>query len=141
MATLPLKPQGLCLRVFSFPSLELRCVSEIDVLILFKQLKLAKGRFQGKTASSCQATGVVTVISWSLDRKQLEEWLASKGKKYKRPPMTLLQKQAVKPSWSKVKAKEEQENPGQHCQAKINNILTECLKLVEEVGMGKELLE
>lgn len=81
------------------------------------------------------------MISRSLDRKQLEEWLASKGKKYKRPPMAQLQKQAVKPSCRKVKAKENQENPEQHCQATINNILTECLKLAEEVGMGKELLE
>lgn len=81
---------------------------------------------------------MVTVISWSLDRKQLEEWLASKGKKYKRPPMMLLQKQAVKASCREVKAKEKQENPEQHCQVKINNILTECLKLIEEVGMGKE---
>lgn len=81
------------------------------------------------------------MISRSLDRKQLEEWLASKGKKYKRPPMAQLQKQAVKPSCRKVKAKENQENPEQHCQATINSILTECLKLIEEVGMGKELLE
>ncbi|NXY25665.1 CKP2L protein, partial [Atrichornis clamosus] len=70
-------------------------------------------------------------------RKQLEEWLASKGKKYKRPPMTLLQKQAVKPSCRKVKAKEKQENPKQHCP--INNILTECLKLIEEGVHAEEL--
>lgn len=56
MATFLLWPQGLCLRAFSFPSPELRCVSEIDIQILSKQLKLAKGRVQGKTASSCQAT-------------------------------------------------------------------------------------
>ncbi|NXC05269.1 CKP2L protein, partial [Orthonyx spaldingii] len=73
-------------------------------------------------------------------RKQLEEWVASKGKKYKRPPMVLLQKQAVMPSCSKVKAKEKQENPEQHCQAKINNILTECLKLIEEGVHTEELL-
>ncbi|NXK69317.1 CKP2L protein, partial [Sylvietta virens] len=73
-------------------------------------------------------------------RKQLEEWLASKGKKYKRPPMTLLQKQAVKPSCRKVKAKEKQENPEQHCQVKINNILTECLKLIEEGVHAEELM-
>ncbi|NWV86360.1 CKP2L protein, partial [Dasyornis broadbenti] len=72
-------------------------------------------------------------------RKQLEEWLASKGKKYKRPPMTLLQKAAVKPSCRKVKAKEKQENPEQNYQAKINNILTECLKLVEEGVNAEEL--
>ncbi|RMB91529.1 hypothetical protein DUI87_32108 [Hirundo rustica rustica] len=74
-------------------------------------------------------------------RKQLEEWLASKGKKYKRPPMMLLQKQAVKPSCRKVKAKEKQENPEQHCQAKIINILTECLKLIEEGVHTEELTE
>ncbi|NWT09101.1 CKP2L protein, partial [Vireo altiloquus] len=73
-------------------------------------------------------------------RKQLEEWLASKGKKYKRPPMMLLQKQAVKLSCRKVTAKEKQENPEQHCQAKINNILTQCLKFVEEGVSAEELL-
>lgn len=67
--------------------------------------------------------------------------MASKGKKYKQPPMVLLQKQAVKPSCRSVKAKEKQENPEQHCQAEINNILTHCLKFIEEVRMGKELLE
>ncbi|NXT60082.1 CKP2L protein, partial [Chaetops frenatus] len=72
-------------------------------------------------------------------RKQLEEWLASKGKKYKRPPMVLLQKQAVKPSSRKVKAKEMQENPEQHCQGKINKILTECLKLIEKGVREEEL--
>ncbi|NWQ69847.1 CKP2L protein, partial [Neopipo cinnamomea] len=72
-------------------------------------------------------------------RKQLEEWLALKGKKYKRPPMTLLQKQAVKPPCGKVKAKEKQENPEQRCLVKINNILTECLKFVEEGVHAEEL--
>ncbi|NXA15813.1 CKP2L protein, partial [Sapayoa aenigma] len=72
-------------------------------------------------------------------RKQLEEWLASKGKKYKRPPMSLLQKQAVKPPCRKVKAKEKQEDPEQCCLAKINNVLTECLKLVEEGVHAEEL--
>ncbi|NWW31958.1 CKP2L protein, partial [Panurus biarmicus] len=72
-------------------------------------------------------------------RKQLEEWLASKGKKYKRPPMALLQKQAVKLSCRQVKGKVKQENPEQHCQAKINSILTECLKLIEEGVHAEEL--
>ncbi|NWY97019.1 CKP2L protein, partial [Loxia curvirostra] len=73
-------------------------------------------------------------------RKQLEEWLVSKGRTYKRPPMMLLQKQAVKPSCRKVKATEKQENPEQRCQAKINNILTECLKLIEEGVHAEEIL-
>ncbi|NXK19856.1 CKP2L protein, partial [Arenaria interpres] len=65
-------------------------------------------------------------------RKQLEEWLASKGKIYKRPPMMLLQKKAVKLSCRNVKEKEKQEKPEQLCLEKINNILTECLELAEE---------
>ncbi|NWS09894.1 CKP2L protein, partial [Pachyramphus minor] len=72
-------------------------------------------------------------------RKQLEEWLALKGKKYKRPPMTLLQKQAVKPPCRKFKAKEKQENPEQRYLVKINNLLTECLKFVEEGVDAEEL--
>ncbi|NXC97954.1 CKP2L protein, partial [Certhia familiaris] len=72
-------------------------------------------------------------------RKQLEEWLASKGKKYKRPPMSLLQKQAVKPSCRKVKAQEKQENSEQYCQATTNKILTECLKLIEEGVEAEEV--
>ncbi|NXM34396.1 CKP2L protein, partial [Oxyruncus cristatus] len=72
-------------------------------------------------------------------RKQLEEWLALKGKKYKRPPMTMLQKQAVKPPCRKVKAKEKQENPEQRCLVKINDILTECLKFVEKGVHAEEL--
>ncbi|XP_038016078.1 cytoskeleton-associated protein 2-like isoform X2 [Motacilla alba alba] len=83
-------------------------------------------------ASGMQARRVPRTPSAADRRKQLEEWLASKGRTYKRPPMMLLQKQAVKPSCRKVKATEKQENPGQRCQAKINNILTECLKLIEE---------
>ncbi|NWR46107.1 CKP2L protein, partial [Regulus satrapa] len=70
-------------------------------------------------------------------RKQLEEWVASRGRKYKRPPMRLLQKQAVLPSCRSIRAKEEKENLEQHCQAMINNILTDCLKLIEE-GVHEE---
>ncbi|NXL06546.1 CKP2L protein, partial [Mesembrinibis cayennensis] len=72
-------------------------------------------------------------------RKQLEEWLASKGKTYKRPPMTLLQKKPVKLSRTNVKEKEKQEKPEQLCLENINNVLTECLKLVEEGVQEEEL--
>ncbi|NWU52305.1 CKP2L protein, partial [Dromas ardeola] len=72
-------------------------------------------------------------------RKQLEEWLASKGKIYKRPPMMLLQKKAVKLSWRNDKEKEKQEKPEQLCLEKINNILTECLKLVEEGVQAEDI--
>ncbi|NXW66331.1 CKP2L protein, partial [Eurystomus gularis] len=72
-------------------------------------------------------------------RKQLEEWLASKGKTYKRPPMMLLQKNPVKLSWRNVKEKEKQEKPEQQSLEKINNMLTECLKLVEKGAQAEEL--
>ncbi|NWR58559.1 CKP2L protein, partial [Bucorvus abyssinicus] len=81
-------------------------------------------------------------------RKQLEEWLASKGKTYKRPPMMLLQKQPVKLSWRNVKEKvkqekpeepEEPEIPEQLSLEKIDDVLTECLKLVEEGVPAEEL--
>ncbi|NWX50953.1 CKP2L protein, partial [Steatornis caripensis] len=72
-------------------------------------------------------------------RKQLEEWLASKGKTYKRPPMTLLQKKPVKLSCRYVNEKEKKEKPEQLCLEKINNVLTECLKLVEEGVQAEEL--
>ncbi|KFW63826.1 Cytoskeleton-associated protein 2-like, partial [Pygoscelis adeliae] len=72
-------------------------------------------------------------------RKQLEEWLASKGKIYKRPPMMLLQKKPVNLSWRNAKEKEKQEKPEQLSLENINNILTECLKLVEEGVQAEEL--
>ncbi|XP_039572721.1 cytoskeleton-associated protein 2-like isoform X2 [Passer montanus] len=90
-------------------------------------------------AGGMQAGRVPRTPSAADRRKQLEEWLAAKGKTYKRPPMMLLQKQAVKPSCRKVKATEEQENPEQRYQAKINNIFTECLKLIEEGVHAEEI--
>ncbi|NXU80170.1 CKP2L protein, partial [Oreotrochilus melanogaster] len=72
-------------------------------------------------------------------RKQLQEWLASKGKTYKRPPMMLLQKQPAKLSWRSTKEKEKQEKPEQLLLEKINNILTECLKLIEEGAQAEEV--
>uniref|UniRef100_A0A8D0F7Q9 Cytoskeleton-associated protein 2 C-terminal domain-containing protein n=1 Tax=Strix occidentalis caurina TaxID=311401 RepID=A0A8D0F7Q9_STROC len=112
------------------------------ILFLPKQQKLARGeiaREKSSLASGGGLLGWLTVIPWSFDRKQLEEWLASKGKTYKRPPMTLLQKKPVKLSWRNVKVEEKQEKPEQLCLEKINNILTECLKLVEEGVETEEL--
>ncbi|KAM6191390.1 cytoskeleton-associated protein 2-like [Sarcoramphus papa] len=90
-------------------------------------------------ASGVQAMRVPKTPSAADRKKQLEEWLASKGKTYKRPPMTLLQKKPVKLSWRNVKEKEKQEKPEQLCLEKMNNILTECLKLVEEGVQAEEL--
>ncbi|NXM68688.1 CKP2L protein, partial [Serilophus lunatus] len=71
-------------------------------------------------------------------RRQLEEWLAAKGKTYKRPPMFLLQKQAVIPPCRKPKGNEKQDTPEQ-CLGKTNYILSECLKLLEEGVHAEEL--
>ncbi|XP_065552954.1 cytoskeleton-associated protein 2-like [Lathamus discolor] len=92
-------------------------------------------------ASGIQARGVPKNLSAADRKKQLEEWLASKGKTYKRPPMMLLQKNAVKLSCRNVKEKEKQEKPEEHCLEKINNVLTECLKLIEEGVETEEVLE
>ncbi|NWH62977.1 CKP2L protein, partial [Geococcyx californianus] len=72
-------------------------------------------------------------------RKQLEEWLASKGKAYKRPPMMLLQKTAVKLTWRNTKEKEKQEIQEELFLEKIDSLLTECLKLIEEGVQAEEL--
>ncbi|NWS78131.1 CKP2L protein, partial [Crotophaga sulcirostris] len=72
-------------------------------------------------------------------RKQLEEWLASKGKAYKRPPMMLLQKTEVKLTWRNAKEKEKQKKPKELFPEKIDTLLTECLKLVEEGVQAEEL--
>ncbi|OPJ83831.1 cytoskeleton-associated protein 2-like [Patagioenas fasciata monilis] len=71
-------------------------------------------------------------------RKELEAWVAAKGRVYKRPPMVMLQKTAVKLPCRNVKEKkkqeelEKQEEPEQLSLEKINNILIERLKRVEE---------
>ncbi|XP_021230686.1 cytoskeleton-associated protein 2-like [Numida meleagris] len=79
------------------------------------------------------------------DRKrQLEQWLASKGKCYKRPPMTLPPKKPVKqkekpPLRSTVQEVQKPEKPEQLHVDRINALLTECLKLIEE-GVPSEAL-
>ncbi|OWK51325.1 Cytoskeleton-associated protein 2-like [Lonchura striata] len=111
-------------------------ISEDDLRSRREQLKPELSK-----ASGMQARRVPRIPSAPDRKKELEEWVASKGKTYKRPPMVLLQKQAVKPSCIKVKAKEKQENPEKRCQEKINNILTECQKLIEEGAHAEEIWE
>ncbi|NWU92071.1 CKP2L protein, partial [Upupa epops] len=72
-------------------------------------------------------------------RRQLEEWLASKGKTYKRPPMMLLQKQPVKLSCRSIREKEKPRDPEQLSQERIKSLLTECLKLVEEGAQAEDI--
>ncbi|KAM6288738.1 cytoskeleton-associated protein 2-like [Aegotheles albertisi] len=90
-------------------------------------------------AGGIQARRVPKTPSATDRKKQLEEWVASKGKTYKRPPMMLLQKQAVKLSCRTTEEKEKQEDPEQLCLEKMDGVLTECLKLVEEGAREEEV--
>uniref|UniRef100_A0A8C3LUB2 Cytoskeleton associated protein 2 like n=1 Tax=Chrysolophus pictus TaxID=9089 RepID=A0A8C3LUB2_CHRPC len=77
-------------------------------------------------------------------RRQLEQWLASKGKCYKRPPMTLPPKKPMKqkekpPHRSTVQEEQKPEKPEQLYLTRINALLTECLKLIEEGVPSEEL--
>ncbi|XP_069733495.1 cytoskeleton-associated protein 2-like [Phaenicophaeus curvirostris] len=90
-------------------------------------------------ASGVQARRVPKTPTAADRKKQLEEWLASKGKAYKRPPMILLQKTAVKLPCRNPKEKEKQEKPEEPFLEKIDNLLTQCLKLVEEGAQAEEL--
>uniref|UniRef100_A0A8B9G9Z1 Cytoskeleton associated protein 2 like n=1 Tax=Amazona collaria TaxID=241587 RepID=A0A8B9G9Z1_9PSIT len=83
-------------------------------------------------ARGVQARCVPKSLPAADRRKQLEEWVAAKGKTYKRPPMKLLQAKAVKLSCRSVKEEERQEKPEELCLEKTNDVLTECLKLIEE---------
>lgn len=111
--------------------------------VLPKQLEIQ--RAEGQQSGKCQRSPVVVAaIPWSFHRRQLEQWLASKGKCYKRPPMTLPPKKPMKqkekpPLRSAVQEEEKPEKPEQLHQARINALLSECLKLIEEVGVGKGL--
>uniref|UniRef100_A0A2K6GPJ5 Cytoskeleton associated protein 2 like n=1 Tax=Propithecus coquereli TaxID=379532 RepID=A0A2K6GPJ5_PROCO len=69
-------------------------------------------------------------------RKQLEEWQKSKGKIYKRPPMELKTKRKVIEEmnisfWKSIEQEEEEKKAQLELSSKINNTLTECLKLIE----------
>ncbi|XP_032646236.1 cytoskeleton-associated protein 2-like [Chelonoidis abingdonii] len=75
-------------------------------------------------------------------KKQLEQWLASKGKSYKRPPMTLPAKKPTKKmvNLSFWNGMEEEEKRKQLCvMDKINGMLAECLELAEKGFPSEEL--
>ncbi|NXP72013.1 CKP2L protein, partial [Ramphastos sulfuratus] len=72
-------------------------------------------------------------------RRQLQEWLASKGKTYKRPPMTLLQKNPVKVSCRTAKEQKQQQSPEQSSLEQANSHFTECLRLLEEGAQAEEV--
>ncbi|XP_044273312.1 cytoskeleton-associated protein 2-like [Varanus komodoensis] len=78
-------------------------------------------------------------------RHLLEQWLASRGKRYKRPPMTLpaqrlpKEKENQKLSWNCPEEKQGEEREQLSLAAKTTSILTECQKLAEE-GFSSEAL-
>uniref|UniRef100_A0A8C5XNK5 Cytoskeleton associated protein 2 like n=3 Tax=Microcebus murinus TaxID=30608 RepID=A0A8C5XNK5_MICMU len=78
-------------------------------------------------------------------RKQLEEWQKSKGKIYKRPPMELKTKRKVIEEmnisfWKSMEQEEEEKKAQLELSSKINNTLTECLKLIEGGVPSNEIL-
>ncbi|KAL2774200.1 cytoskeleton-associated protein 2-like isoform 2, partial [Daubentonia madagascariensis] len=78
-------------------------------------------------------------------RKQLEEWQKSKGKIYKRPPMELKTKRKVIEEmnisfWKSIEKEEEEKKAQLELSSKINNTLTECLKLIEGGVPSSEIL-
>lgn len=93
----------------------------------------------------CREKNRVASCPPSLLRRLLDEWLASRGKSYKRPPMTFLAKRAKrtpeeKPSLNRSfwrRMEEEEEARTQRLLAsEISSTLAECLALAKEVGLG-----
>ncbi|XP_040602209.1 cytoskeleton-associated protein 2-like [Mesocricetus auratus] len=80
-------------------------------------------------------------------RKQLEEWQKSKGKTYKRPPMKLKAKRKIIEEmnisfWKSIEREEEEQEEKKaqlELSSKINNTLTECLRLIEEGVFPNEI--
>ncbi|XP_027717049.1 cytoskeleton-associated protein 2-like [Vombatus ursinus] len=79
-------------------------------------------------------------------RKKLEEWLASKGKTYKRPPMKFLAQNKNMQKfnlsfWKSIREEEEETKTAElDLSNKIKSSLAECLKLVEEGVHSEEIL-
>ncbi|XP_044516380.1 cytoskeleton-associated protein 2-like [Gracilinanus agilis] len=78
-------------------------------------------------------------------RKKLEEWLASKGKTYKRPPMKFLAQtkkvQKLNHSfWKSMEEEEETQKVDPDLSHRISSTLAECLKLIEEGAHSEEIL-
>uniref|UniRef100_A0A8C0H0R7 Cytoskeleton associated protein 2 like n=1 Tax=Chelonoidis abingdonii TaxID=106734 RepID=A0A8C0H0R7_CHEAB len=99
------------------------------------------------TASTCKVKEVLRnqdskTPAAENRKKQLEQWLASKGKSYKRPPMTLPAKKPTKKmvNLSFWNGMEEEEKRKQLCvMDKINGMLAECLELAEKGFPSEEL--
>ncbi|XP_053445806.1 cytoskeleton-associated protein 2-like [Nycticebus coucang] len=77
-------------------------------------------------------------------RKQLEEWQKSKGKIYKRPPMEFKTKRKIIEEmnisfWKSIEKEEEERKAQLELSSKINNTLTECLKLIEGGEFSSEI--
>lgn len=77
-------------------------------------------------------------------RKQLEEWLASKGKLYKRPPMTFPVKRRPPPKEKEALDRSfwdcmEEEMERQKVAQQIASTLAECMKLADEVSFGSSI--
>ncbi|XP_063301619.1 cytoskeleton-associated protein 2-like [Pelobates fuscus] len=98
----------------------------------------AKENGHPETASNVTNKLCVTPKMATEDRKkQLEEWLSTKGKTYKRPPMSVTVKKTVKSKKrdihnSSLWAEIEEEEELLHLSERINSTLSECLALIQQ---------
>ncbi|CAH2274921.1 cytoskeleton-associated 2-like [Pelobates cultripes] len=98
----------------------------------------AKDNGHPETASNVTHKPCVTPKMATEDRKkQLEEWLSTKGKTYKRPPMSVTVKKTVKSKKrdihnSSLWAEIEEEEELLHLSERINSTLSECLALIHQ---------
>ncbi|KAM8794574.1 cytoskeleton-associated protein 2-like [Eudromia elegans] len=114
-------------------------------LALERDFKTRRERLQEPVLppASTQARRIPKTPTPEDRKRQLQEWLASKGKSYKRPPMTLPRKKPPKekPVCRSSAKEEKEERPERVCLDRINSILTNCLKLVEEGVPTEKLLD
>ncbi|XP_038609683.1 cytoskeleton-associated protein 2-like [Tachyglossus aculeatus] len=129
-------------RAWATPAAQVPCVSLAT--------STAKGKGWPDPASS-EATGpplnptTSTKGAENNRRRKLEEWKQSKGKTYKRPPMGFPAKKRTLENlnhsfWKKMEEEEEEKRAQLELVGKINNVLSECLKLIEVGSQTQELL-
>ncbi|XP_033012695.1 cytoskeleton-associated protein 2-like [Lacerta agilis] len=101
---------------------------------------------RGRAKQPARETGQESKTPGTRDRRKLlEEWLASKGKRYKRPPVTFPVKRRPPPKeqaalnrsfWDCIEEEMEQQKVAQE----IASTLAECAKLADEGVPSEELL-
>ncbi|XP_029460101.1 cytoskeleton-associated protein 2-like [Rhinatrema bivittatum] len=119
------------------------CIAKADATRSFVTPKSVTSRMPIRKATTEIKAGPRTTGKKAEEerRKKLEEWLNSKGKTYKRPPMLLVppkkpeKEKWVTPFWDGIEDDEEQ----QCLTDKIHHTLDECLKLIKEGYPSEQL--